>query len=81
MKVWPKNEQMRKLLKHPEGQLFRETGSSDWPDDTFTHRRLQDGDIVTHDPEQAPQSVRAGSMSDTTTSKSSDPLETSKSKK
>jgi hypothetical protein len=47
VKVLPKNEEMRKLLKHPQGQIaFKETGSIDWPDDSFTARRVADGDVT-----------------------------------
>jgi hypothetical protein len=45
--VLPKNEEMRKLLKHPSGDIkFRPEGPIDWPDDSFTHRRLADGDVT-----------------------------------
>jgi hypothetical protein len=54
VQVWPKNEAMRKLLKHPHDNVsFREEGPSDWPDDSFTHRRVMDGDIVLEDPDAA----------------------------
>ncbi len=54
MKVWPKNDDVRKILKHPNGVGFREHGPIDWPDDSFTHRRIRDGDVLTEDP--TPQS-------------------------
>jgi hypothetical protein len=44
--VIPKNDTIRKLIKHPVAGAFRSEGSSNWPDDTFTHRRLADGDIT-----------------------------------
>ena len=45
MKVWPKNDEMRKILKH--GAVgFPEEGPAEWPDDTFTHRRIMDGDVM-----------------------------------
>lgn len=52
MKVWPKNEQMRKMLKHPtnNGIAFPDQGPQEWPDDTFTARRVADGDIFLVDP-------------------------------
>ena len=47
VKVLPKNEEMRKLLKHPQGQIaFKDTGSIEWPDDSFTARRVADGDVT-----------------------------------
>jgi hypothetical protein len=36
---------MRRLLKHPRAGGFRSEGSIEWPDDTFTRRRLRDGDV------------------------------------
>ncbi len=51
IKVWPTSDDMRKLLRHPEGNIaFHEEGPIDWPDDSFTHRRLMDGDITKEDP-------------------------------
>ena len=46
MKVVPKNDTIRKLMKHPVAGSFRSEGSSDWPDDSFTHRRIADGDVT-----------------------------------
>lgn len=54
MKVWPKNEQMRKLLKHPNGTGFRDAGSAEWPDDSFTARRIRDGDVTISDSSPSP---------------------------
>ena len=52
MKVWPKNETMRKILRH--GVItFPDEGSVDWPDDSFTHRRITDGDVTTEEPKKA----------------------------
>lgn len=51
MKVWPKNDQMRKALRHPINNVpFNAEGPMEWPDDSFTHRRLQDGDVLLKDP-------------------------------
>lgn len=50
MQVWPKNDEMRKILKHPNKVGFREEGSAEWPDDSFTYRRIQDGDVVLKEP-------------------------------
>ncbi len=53
MQVWPKNDTMRKLLRHANGTAFREEGPADWPDDSFTARRVADGDITTEEPKVA----------------------------
>jgi len=51
MLVWPKTDEIRKVLKHPHNNTgFRETGPVDWPDDSYTHRRIMDGDITAEEP-------------------------------
>jgi len=52
MLVWPKDDNIRKILKHPGNAVvpFREEGPADWPDDTFTYRRIQEGDLLVNDP-------------------------------
>jgi hypothetical protein len=63
VRVLPANEELRKLLRHPNGTGFRPTGSIEWPDDRFTHRRLRDGDITIEEKsEDAP--VRRGRRSE-----------------
>ena len=46
VKIIPKNDDIRKLLKHPVAGAMRAEGSSDWPDDSFTARRVADGDVT-----------------------------------
>jgi hypothetical protein len=47
VRVNPRDGGMRKLLRHPlRGRGFPSTGSVEWPLDTFTRRRLRDGDVV-----------------------------------
>ena len=45
IRVEPANDDMRRVLAHPKAGHFRSEGSMEWPDDTFTHRRLRDGDV------------------------------------
>lgn len=45
LRVEPRDETMRRLLKHPRAGGFRSDGSVEWPDDTFTYRRLKEGSI------------------------------------
>ena len=45
IRVEPANDDMRRVLAHPRAGHFRSEGSMEWPDDTFTHRRLRDGDV------------------------------------
>jgi hypothetical protein len=46
VRVTPKNDTLRKLLKHPKAGGFRKEAPADWPDDSFTKRRIRDGDIT-----------------------------------
>lgn len=47
MQVWPVNNTIRKILKHPIGGGFTGNGGAgNWPRDQFTYRRLRDGDIT-----------------------------------
>jgi hypothetical protein len=46
MKVFPKNDDIRRVLAHPTAGKFRAEGLVDWPDDSFTQRRIRDGDIT-----------------------------------
>ena len=71
MNVWPKNDQMRAVLTHPSGNIaFHEVGPIDWPDDSFTHRRVADGDVLLEDPnspkEFVPDKGKVSSKSGTT---------------
>lgn len=50
IKVWPTSEEKRKILRHPTAGAFRPQGHAEWPDDTFTFRRIRDGDITTTAP-------------------------------
>lgn len=54
VKVVPKNDTMRKLLKHPSNMVaFREEGPMEWPDDAFTARRIADGDVTVYEEPKA----------------------------
>jgi hypothetical protein len=69
VRVMPKNDDIRGLLKHPSGARFRSEGSAVWPDDIYTFRRIQDGDIFVWMPKEeeasppAPQPVGRGRFS------------------
>jgi hypothetical protein len=45
VRVEPATEELRHVLKHPNGMAFRAQGSVEWPLDRFTQRRLADGSI------------------------------------
>jgi hypothetical protein len=44
---------MRKLLRHPTAGGFRAEGDIEWPNDTFTFRRLKDGSIKLSEQKQS----------------------------
>jgi len=46
IRVLPRDDDMRRLLKHPKAGGFRSEGSLEWPDDNFTQRRLRDGSVI-----------------------------------
>jgi hypothetical protein len=51
MKVWPKNDEIRRVIYHPTGNIhFPAEGPSDWPEDQYTARRIRDGDVTASDP-------------------------------
>jgi hypothetical protein len=52
IRVWPATEEIRKHVKHANGVRFAETvgESVEWPNDTFTFRRIRDGDVLTEAP-------------------------------
>jgi hypothetical protein len=57
MKVWPTSDKVRQVLKHPARGGFRDHGPADWPDDTFTYRRIKDGDVTTKEPKEPKEAV------------------------
>lgn len=61
VRVVPTDEKYRGLLKHPNGMGFRPTGSTEWPNDRFTKRRLAEGVVRIEDgnpPKRAHQQRR-----------------------
>lgn len=52
VQVWAKDAAMAKLLTHPitKTGFIDPAKSANWPDDSFTHRRIRDGDVTTTDP-------------------------------
>lgn len=53
IRVLPKDDSVRRLIKHPRGGAFRGEGSVEWPLDGFTKRRLADGTITREEKETA----------------------------
>jgi hypothetical protein len=60
VKVWAANEDMRDVLRHPAtGTRFRETldHAVEWPNDSFTARRIKDGSVRTDGPGSGEQAA------------------------
>jgi hypothetical protein len=51
IRVTPRDDDMRRVLRHPSAGGFRAEGSVLWPNDRFTKRRLADG-TITRDEQQ-----------------------------
>jgi len=64
IKVVPKNDIIRKQIKHPTAGPFRAVGSMDWPNDSFTARRIKDGDVtvVEEPPADQPEGTEASTQ-------------------
>ena len=57
VKVLPRDDAVRKFIAHMPGNIkFPAEGPAKWPFDTFTKRRIRDGDVtlVEEQPEPAP---------------------------
>jgi hypothetical protein len=46
LRVRAKNEVIAKFIVHPRGGRFDKDGVATWPSDSFTHRRVKDGDVT-----------------------------------
>jgi len=61
VRVNPKDDDMRRLLKHPStGVRFPAHGSVEWPLDQFTRRRLKDGSVTKDERAERRDERRAG---------------------
>jgi hypothetical protein len=59
VRVLPATEVIRRTIKHPRGMRFRTTGSVEWPNDSFTQRRLADGTVTIEQPNETPVTEEA----------------------
>ncbi|HVG51161.1 MAG TPA: hypothetical protein VM867_05965 [Xanthobacteraceae bacterium] len=51
MKVFAASESLAGILRHPNGQRFRSHDQgAEWPNDTFTQRRIAEGSLRTDGP-------------------------------
>jgi hypothetical protein len=60
VRVVPANDDMRRLLKHPKAGNFRSEGSLEWPNDSFTQRRLRDGSVKLAEAEEREEKPKSG---------------------
>lgn len=54
VRVIPRDDEMRAILRHPSGMAFLAEGSVEWPLDNFTRRRIAEGVVSIETPEPAP---------------------------
>ena len=52
VKVWAANEALQDVMRHPSGVRFRDSLDEpvEWPNDSFTQRRIADGSVSTEGP-------------------------------
>src|SRR6185436_12085496 len=57
VKVYPATEALRGALRHANGTRFRTSldQAAEWPNDSFTARRIAEGSVRTDGPAAAPQ--------------------------
>ena len=53
VRVVPKNDELRKYLKHSSGRKLNAEGSTEWPNDQFTRRRIKEGDVTVEEKAEA----------------------------
>jgi len=46
VRVTPTSDDVRRLVKHPKAGGFQAEGGAEWPNDSFTARRVRDGDVT-----------------------------------
>ena len=46
VRVTPANDDLRRIMRHPNGMKFPPQGSVEWPMDQFTRRRIKDGSVT-----------------------------------
>jgi hypothetical protein len=52
IRVEPRDDTIRRLVKHPNGMKFRSEGSVEWPNDRFTKRRIAEGVVTVEEKKQ-----------------------------
>jgi hypothetical protein len=58
MQVWPRDADVRKVLRHANGVGFNDEGPAEWPDDPFTHKQMLDGSVTKDDPGAGAQAAK-----------------------
>lgn len=59
VRVNPANDDIRRAIAHPAGIRFPESGSVEWPLDSFTKRRLADGSVTREETRRARPMAKA----------------------
>jgi hypothetical protein len=66
VRVVPRDDDVRVMIKHPRAGAFRSTGSVEWPYDTFTKRRVREGVVMLEPSRDAAASGRTPRASEST---------------
>ena len=58
VRVMPRDDEVRRFIKHPNGSGFPDSGAAEWPNDRFTQRRIADGSVTIAAAEHAAEPSR-----------------------
>ena len=72
VRVVPANDTLRKYLTHPTRGKMNAEGSTEWPNDQFTRRRIKEGDVTVE--EAAPPAEAKQQVIDPSGAKAGEPL-------
>jgi hypothetical protein len=61
VRVTPRDDTVRALIRHPRGGKFRSVGDIEWPNDRFTQRRIAEGSVTVSPPPEKPEEASAKS--------------------
>jgi hypothetical protein len=76
VRVLPRSDQIRRYIKHPKTRVgFPAEGSAEWPNDTFTKRRVRDGDVTIEAVEAGPQAQEQKALEHKTSAKAANKSE------
>jgi hypothetical protein len=63
VKVYALKDNVKKFIRHPGGTKFNADGVAEWPADSFTTKRVRDGDVSYEPPGKIEPPKRAAKTS------------------